>query len=101
MYWYWVGAGVLVCGSSAAFGVVAIVGGGWMLPWLRRRTRRPRLWGFGAVCSSAGLPVCYLSFNVWSGSEIALFASAVAGMALMFTGSVLVTLAGRSAPAQP
>ncbi|WP_328750277.1 hypothetical protein OHT57_32535 [Streptomyces sp. NBC_00285] len=39
--------GIAVCG-------VAGIATGWVLPWLRFRILRPRLWGYGTLVSAAG-----------------------------------------------
>jgi hypothetical protein len=54
MFWY-------VLAPSALMSVLGVVGGlaairtGWVLPWLRRRTLRPRLWGYGVLLMSVFL----------------------------------------------
>ncbi|WP_326720861.1 MULTISPECIES: hypothetical protein [unclassified Streptomyces] len=51
-YWYWAATAVLLASlSSGALGALAT---GRMPPWLRHRTLRPRLWGYGTVCAGAG-----------------------------------------------
>ncbi|NEC87550.1 hypothetical protein [Streptomyces sp. SID12501] len=56
MYWHWylLGTAALMTSGVGACGGVA-VRTGWLLPWLRRRTLRPELWGYGAMLGSAGL----------------------------------------------
>ncbi|MFD3933293.1 hypothetical protein [Streptomyces sp. NPDC058614] len=100
-YWYWAAAAVLLASlSSGLFGVLAIATGR-MPPWQRRRTpRRPRLWGYGTVCSSAGPALWAVSFMVID-SDIAFSALALVGLVLMVGGGLLQLFAERSDPAQP
>ncbi|MEV5011525.1 hypothetical protein AB0K74_12960 [Streptomyces sp. NPDC056159] len=85
-------AGVLVAGS-AVLAVVAIRTG-WVLPWLRRRMFRPRLWGYGTLLGDAGLFVSFLTFRVLHSSligEVVFFTA----MALIISGGVLSFLSSR------
>lgn len=36
---------------------IAAVSTGWMLPWLRKRTVSPRLWGWGDIILGVGLTI--------------------------------------------
>ncbi|WP_406355134.1 hypothetical protein [Streptomyces sp. NBC_00658] len=100
-YWYWAAAAVLLASlSSGLFGVLAIATGR-MPSWLRRRTpRRPRLWGYGTVCSSAGPVLWSVSFMVID-SDIAFSVVALVGLVLMVGGGLLQLFAERPDPAQP
>ena len=98
-YWYWAAAAVLLAAlSSGLFGVLAIATGR-MPPWLRRRTLRPRLWGYGTVCSSAGPALWAVSFMVIT-SDIAFSVLALVGLVLMLGGVVLQMFAERPDPVQ-
>ncbi|MGW3412838.1 hypothetical protein [Streptomyces sp. NPDC000888] len=99
-YWYWAATAVLLASlSSGVMGAFAIVTGR-MPPWLRRRTLRPRLWGYGTACSGAGPALWAVSFMVIN-SDIAFSALALVGLVLMVGGGLLQLFAERSDPAQP
>lgn len=61
------------------FGVIAIRTG-WMLPWPRAKTPRPRLWGYSSLLGVVGMCGIYFGYRV---DELVLFAVAV----FAFTGS--------------
>ncbi|MDX3750225.1 hypothetical protein [Streptomyces sp. AK08-02] len=44
LHWFLWGTAALLQGGLVVCGAVA-VRSGWLLPWLRRRTLRPELWG--------------------------------------------------------
>ncbi|MCX5560479.1 hypothetical protein [Streptomyces sp. NBC_00038] len=100
-YWYWAAAAVLLASlGSGVLGALAIATGR-MPPWLRRRRAlRPRLWGYGTVCSSAGPALWAVSFMVIS-SDNAFSALALVGLVLMVGGGLLQLFAERPGPAQP
>lgn len=54
MPWYVLAPSALMSVLGAVGGVAA-VRRGWVLPWLRPRTLRPRLWGYGVLLMSAFL----------------------------------------------
>lgn len=56
VYGVLVWAAALVMAAVAAVGIVSVVTG-WVPRWERRRVRRPRLWGYGALVSAGGMSV--------------------------------------------
>lgn len=62
MVWYLLAPGALVS-VLVAVGGVAAIRTGWVPPWLRRKTCRPRLWGYGALLMSV-----FLAAQVVSGA---------------------------------
>ncbi|UUU31122.1 hypothetical protein JIX56_15070 [Streptomyces sp. CA-210063] len=74
---------------TAVLGVAAIRTG-WMVPWLRRSTLRPALWGYASLAGGAGL-------GLWSYGMTTYRADAygLAGLALLITNAVLSFLATR------
>jgi hypothetical protein len=87
VYGYLVGAADTLGGTLAVFGAVAI-GTGWLLPWLRSRTVRPELWGYGAVSFSAGLALA-MSFRAFDASAALLDAAFFTSVALIIMGATL------------
>ncbi|MFE7760331.1 hypothetical protein [Streptomyces sp. NPDC057438] len=90
-----IGIGALVAAAvaSAAFGVVAIRTQ-WLLPWLRRGTPRPVLWGWATLAGSAGL--CLWCVGMTAGrAEV----FGLAGLTLVIVNAALSYLATRPARA--
>ncbi|MFE7840999.1 hypothetical protein ACFU53_34565 [Streptomyces sp. NPDC057474] len=78
--------------ATVVFGVVAIRTG-WMLPWLRRRTLRPVLWGYATLAGSAGLCLWCVGMTAERADVFGL-----AGLVLIATNTVLSYLATRPGP---
>jgi len=55
--WYLMIPSAVVFALSVAGGI-ATLRTGWVLPWLRRRMFRPRLWGYGELTMAAGVALC-------------------------------------------
>ncbi|MFF3372696.1 hypothetical protein ACFYXF_07025 [Streptomyces sp. NPDC002680] len=83
-------SGLFVCGAVA-------VRTYWLLPWLRSRTVRPEMWGYGAMLSSAGLllQMTYGPVTVFHNSETVDSAAFITGMLLMIAGAWFQLLASR------
>ncbi|WP_158711354.1 hypothetical protein [Streptomyces sp. NRRL S-1824] len=56
MHWYVVVPFVVMSMFAAVGGIVAIRTG-WVLPWLRAKVFRPRLWGYASLLIAACLAV--------------------------------------------
>ncbi|MFF6786036.1 hypothetical protein [Streptomyces sp. NPDC012510] len=89
-----IGIGLLAAAmvATTVFGVAAIRTG-WMLPWLRRTTFRPVLWGWATLAGSAGL--CLWCVGVATDRAGAF---GLGGLALILTNTVLSFLATRPGP---
>ncbi|TQE25063.1 hypothetical protein [Streptomyces ipomoeae] len=65
----------------------------WILPWLRRSTLRPRLWGYSALFGGAGLGLWCFAHAI---HRPALFSAAAVGLFVVSTGlSFRATRPGR------
>ncbi|MBP5891227.1 hypothetical protein ACSCB1_16425 [Streptomyces europaeiscabiei] len=86
-----VGIGFLAAAmvATTVFGVVAIRTQ-WMLPWLRRSTLRPVLWGWATLSGSAGLGLWCVAV-----ATERVDAFGLAGLILIVTDTVLSYLATR------
>lgn len=86
-----IGIGILatVMVVTAVFGVAAIRTG-WMLPWLRRSTLRPVLWGWATLVGSAGSCLWCVGMATERADVFGL-----GGVALLATNTVLSFLATR------
>ncbi|UUU24714.1 hypothetical protein [Streptomyces sp. DSM 40750] len=75
--------------ATAVLGAIAIRTR-WMVPWLRRSTLRPVLWGYASLAGSAGM-------GLWSFGMMADRADVygLAGLILLITNAVLSFLATR------
>ncbi|MFJ6568300.1 hypothetical protein ACIQNU_12805 [Streptomyces sp. NPDC091292] len=83
---------------AAAEGVAA-VRTGWVLPWIRRRVLRPRLWGYGMLITSIGVPLA-LTTPVFLGRSDALRDPVVfIGYVLIVGGCVVQAFGYRLDPA--
>ncbi|WP_371577165.1 hypothetical protein [Streptomyces sp. NBC_01314] len=85
-----VGIGFLAAAmvATTVFGVVAIRTE-WMLPWLRRSTPRPVLWGCATLSGSAGLGLWCVAMATERADVFGL------GLILIVTHTVLSYLATR------
>ncbi|WP_221348719.1 hypothetical protein [Streptomyces beigongshangae] len=83
-----------VLAVCSAVGAAAAIRSGWTVPWLRRRTYRPRLWGYGALTGDTGLGLFVCSWWVdaaaWTHTLLSL-----AGVTLMIVGGYVSFLASR------
>jgi hypothetical protein len=87
MLWYVLAPSALVSVLGAVSGVAAIRTG-WVLPWLRRRTLRPRLWGYGVLLMSV-----FLAAQVVDGAVAGPHSQLLViggGLVLFLTGSGLM-----------
>ncbi|MGW0840725.1 hypothetical protein ACWD26_11270 [Streptomyces sp. NPDC002787] len=75
--------------ATAVFGVAAIRTG-WLLPWLRRSTLRPALWGWATIVGGAGLCLWCVGMT---NDRADVFGPA--GLVLIVTNMVLSFLATR------
>ncbi|UIX31032.1 hypothetical protein [Streptomyces sp. GQFP] len=93
---YLVATAASVLGGMVVCGVVAVATG-WLLPWLRRRTLRPALWGYGTVLFAAGLllSMSYGAFDVFDGSPALIDAAFVSSVLMIGTGGYLQVLSTR------
>ncbi|WP_327697473.1 hypothetical protein [Streptomyces sp. NBC_00459] len=82
--------GMVVCGAVA-------VATGWLLPWLRRRTLRPALRGYGTVLFGGGLllSMSYGAFGVFDDSPALVDAAFLANMVMIVAGGYLQMLSTR------
>ncbi|WP_329271384.1 hypothetical protein [Streptomyces sp. NBC_01451] len=96
MYEYLSVTAALLLGAMALCGVMAVATG-WLLPWLRRRTLRPALWGYGTVLFSGGvlLSMSYGTFGVFDDSPALVDAAFVATMVMIVAGGYLQMLSTR------
>ncbi len=76
--------------ATVVFGVAAIRTG-WLLPWLRRGTLRPVLWGYATLAGGAGL--CLWCVGMAAAERAEVFG--IAGLLLIVTNTVLSYLATR------
>ncbi|MER6156166.1 hypothetical protein ABT147_11545 [Streptomyces sp. NPDC001868] len=77
--------------ATVVFGVVAIRTR-WMLPWLRRSTFRPVLWGYASLAGGAGMGLWAVGMRS-DRADAEVFA--LAGVLLLVTNAVLSYLATR------
>ncbi|WP_405821772.1 hypothetical protein OG241_37130 [Streptomyces sp. NBC_01390] len=94
--WFLWGTAALLQGGLVACGAMA-VRSGWLLPWLRRRTLRPELWGYGAMSFGTGmfLLMSWGELNVLDGLPHLGGAVAVTGLLLMAAGAYFQLLSAR------
>ncbi len=88
---------VLVLGGSVVLGATAAATG-WLLPWLRSRTPRPALWGYGTMLFGTGLllSMSYGSFGMLDGSPSGVIDVAfVASLLMIAVGGYLQVLSSR------
>ncbi|KOV61004.1 hypothetical protein ADL01_32420 [Streptomyces sp. NRRL WC-3618] len=90
MHWYLLGTAALVMSGMVVIGAVAVTTG-WLLPWLRLRTTRPELWGYGAMCGGMGL-LLFMSWgalDAFGDTPVLHRATGITGMLMLAAGSVL------------
>ncbi|GAA3823168.1 hypothetical protein ACFS5L_26825 [Streptomyces phyllanthi] len=71
----------------AAVPAVAAIRTGWLLPWLRRRTHRPRMWGYATLLGNTG--ACLVLYGFVVDGRFASDLLFGAGILLVVTGAVL------------
>lgn len=94
---YLLATAVLVLGGSVVVGAMAVATG-WLLPWLRSRTLRPALWGYGTMLFGTGLllSMSYGAFDVFDGSPSSVIDVAfVASLLMIAAGGYLQVLSSR------
>ncbi|MGW3646633.1 hypothetical protein [Streptomyces sp. NPDC000878] len=93
---YLLATAALVLGGMVVCGAVAVATG-WLLPWLRRRTLRPALWGYGTVLFAAGLflSMSYGALDVFDGSSALIDAAFASSVLLIGAGGYLQLLSTR------
>ena len=96
MYDYLLATDALGLGGLVVCGVVAVATG-WLLPWLRRRTLRPAMWGYGTVLFGGGmlLNMLYGAFGVFDGSSALVDVPFILGMLMIVAGGYLQVLSKR------
>jgi hypothetical protein len=90
MVWYVLAPGAAVS-VLAAVGGVAAIRTGWVLPWLRRRTFRPWLWGYGALLMSTNLALQLVGWAILSPHSQFLVGSAGFVLLLVALGLLLAS----------
>ena len=100
MHWHWyllgMGTVALMAGAGVVCGGVA-VRTDWLLPWLRRRTVRPKMWGYGAMLAGTGLLLAMASESLdgFGGTSILDGAVWFTGLLLMIAGGWFQALGAR------
>ena len=96
MYEYVSVAAALALGGMVVCGVMAAATG-WMLPWLRHRTLRPAMWGYGTVLFGGGLllSMSYATLGVFDGYPALVDAAFIANMVMIVAGGYLQVLSTR------
>ncbi|MFF7143763.1 hypothetical protein [Streptomyces nodosus] len=93
VYGVLVGAAALVMAAVAAVGIVSVVTG-WVPRWERRKVRRPRLWGYGALVSAVGMSV-FVFLGPFDDALSARTVLAFAGLAAWVLGAAVQMMARR------
>ncbi|MEW2493169.1 hypothetical protein AB0942_06360 [Streptomyces nodosus] len=93
MYGVLVGAAALVMAAVAAVGMVSVVTG-WVPRWERRKVRRPRLWGYGALVSAVGMSV-FVFLGPFDDTLSSRTVLAFAGLAVWVLGAAVQMMARR------
>ncbi|NEA67858.1 hypothetical protein [Streptomyces sp. SID12488] len=96
MHRFLLGTAALLLGSQAVSGAVA-AGTGWLLPWLRKRTLRPALWGYGTMLFSLGLLLMMScgATDVFDGYSALVDVAAIISALMIAAGGYLQVLSTR------
>ncbi|MGY1497837.1 hypothetical protein ACW4TU_14770 [Streptomyces sp. QTS52] len=93
---YLLGTAALLLGGQVVSGAVA-ARTGWLLPWLRNRTVRPELWGYGTMLFGLGmlLMMSYGALHVFVGHRVLGDIAPVAAILMIIAGAYLQVLGAR------
>ncbi|MEH0418783.1 hypothetical protein [Streptomyces sp. B21-083] len=93
---YLLGTAGLLMAGLVVIGAVA-VRTAWLLPWLRYRTVRPELWGYGSMSFGTGmfLLMSWGALDAFGGTRVLHGAMGIIGVLMMTAGAYLQSRSAR------